>query len=78
MSGPGRPGITFKLKCIANDGTTVQFEGVGPSRGMSATYVLKSEDAMYFDVGEVYVDAFMSADSSDSGSADSPEPQPTT
>jgi len=75
MSGPGRPGIAFKLKCVANDGTTVQFEGVGHAHQVRATYILPPEDAEYFVVGEVYGDAFMSADGSDTAGPDSTSPQ---
>jgi hypothetical protein len=75
MSGPGRPGISFKLKCVANDGTTVQFEGVGRDHENRATYILQPEDALYFVVGEVYGDAFMPADGSDSAGTDSAAPQ---
>ena len=78
MSGPGRPGISFKLKCVANDGTTVQFEGVGHGRQPRATYVLPPEDANYFVVGEVYGDAFMPADGSDTAGTDSAAPQSQT
>lgn len=75
MSGPQRPGIAFKLKCVANDGTTVQFEGVGHEHMSRATYILPPEDASYFVVGEVYGDAFMPADGSDTAGTDSAAPQ---
>lgn len=75
MSGPGRPGIMFKAKCVARDGPQLTF--LSHEISITSTFH-QQEDADYFQVGKEYAIGFNPAASGDSGGPDSPTTQPDT
>lgn len=68
MSGPGRPGIMFKEKCVAKSGLQVTL--ISHEVSITATFH-EQEDADYFEVGKEYPVGFYPAAGSDSGGSDS-------